>query len=99
MRIIGSVYTFAVGIFTLIPDFFNTPGQLLSYQIADDLVFPIRDFIEVIFFSYLFHYQSKRKGLMRKITEKFKASLIEKINKENEERNTLQSKNTFISDD
>ena len=55
MRIAGSLYTFIVGIISLTP-VFNTPAQLLSYQILDDLVFPIRDFIEVIFFSYLFHY-------------------------------------------
>ena len=62
MRILGSLYTFIVGVLVLIPDVFNTPAQMLSYVILDDLVFPFRDFIEVMMFSYLFYHQSNEQG-------------------------------------
>lgn len=60
MRLLGSIYTFIVGIVSLTSLFQNEQWQI-SYEILDDLVFPIRDFIEVLFFSYLFYTQSKRK--------------------------------------
>ena len=71
MRIAGAVYTFLVGILVLTP-LFNTPAQMLSYVILDDLVFPIRDFFEVLLFSYLFFYQSKKKMNLDKINECWK---------------------------
>lgn len=66
MRILGSVYTFIVGIVSQTP-LFNDPKWKLSYEILDDLVFPIRDFIEVLFFSYLFYFQSKRKCVIEEV--------------------------------
>ena len=57
MRIIGSLYTFIVGIVSMTP-LFNDDKWKLSYEILDEIVFPIRDFIEVLFFSYLFYFQS-----------------------------------------
>jgi len=54
MRLLGSIYTFIVGIVSLTSLFQNEQWQI-SYEILDDLVFPIRDFIEVLFFSYLFY--------------------------------------------
>jgi hypothetical protein len=71
MRIAGAVYTFLVGILVLTP-LFNTPAQTLSYVILDDLVFPIRDFFEVLLFSYLFFYQSKKKINLDQINERWK---------------------------
>ena len=62
MRILGSVYTFIVGVLVLIPSVFNSAAQMLSYVILDDLVFPMRDFIEVMMFSYMFYQQSNNRG-------------------------------------
>jgi hypothetical protein len=55
MRIAGSLYTFIVGILVLMPSVFNSPSQMMSYVILDDLVFPLRDFIETLMFSYMFY--------------------------------------------
>jgi hypothetical protein len=71
MRIAGSLYTFIVGILVLIPSVFNSPSQMLSYVILDDLVFPLRDFIETVMFSYLFYYQSNKRKNLAKINEKW----------------------------
>jgi hypothetical protein len=70
MRIVGSVYTFIVGIVSLTPFFYNEQWAL-SYQILDDLVFPIRDFVEVMFFSYLFHFQSKKESRLEQVNRKW----------------------------
>lgn len=74
MRILGSLYTFIVGILVLMPSVFNSPEQMLSYVILDDLVFPFRDFIETLMFSYLFYYQSQRRRNLAMINEKWKKS-------------------------
>lgn len=71
MRVAGSLYTFIVGILVLIPSVFNSPAQMLSYVILDDLVFPLRDFIETIMFSYMFYYQSNKRKNLAKINEKW----------------------------
>ena len=62
MRILGSVYTFIVGVLVLIPSVFNSAPQMLSYVILDDLVFPLRDFLEVMMLSYMFYQQSNNRG-------------------------------------
>lgn len=72
MRVAGSLYTFIVGILVLMPSVFNSPEQMLSYVILDDLVFPLRDFIETLMFSYLFYYQSNRRKNLAMINEKWK---------------------------
>jgi hypothetical protein len=51
---------------------------MLSYVILDDLVFPLRDFIEVLMFSYLFYVQSNKRKDLDQINEKWK-----KINRVN----------------
>ena len=73
MRIAGSLYTFIIGIITLTP-LYDTDAQKLSYEILDDLVFPIRDFVEVLFFSYLFFYQSKKRIDLAKVNQVWRES-------------------------
>lgn len=70
MRIAGSIYTFIVGIVSLTPLFQDDQWEL-SYQILDDLVFPIRDFVEILFFSYLFYFESKKKVDLEKVNRKW----------------------------
>ena len=72
MRILGSVYTFIVGVLVLIPQIFNTTQQMLSYVILDDLVFPIRDFIEILMFSYMFYQQSNKRKNLDAINDKWR---------------------------
>jgi hypothetical protein len=72
MRILGSIYTFIVGILVLIPEVFNTPSQMLSYVILDDLVFPLRDFVEILMFSYMFFQQSNKRKNLDIINEKWR---------------------------
>ena len=74
MRILGSIYTFIVGILVLIPEVFNTPSQMLSYVILDDLVFPLRDFVEILMFSYMFFQQSNKRKNLDIINEKWRKS-------------------------
>ena len=68
MRIIGSLYTFIVGIVSMTP-LFNDDKWKLSYEILDEIVFPIRDFIEVLFFSYLFYFQSYKRTHLKSVNE------------------------------
>ena len=70
MRIVGSIYTFIVGIVSLTPLFLNEQWAL-SYQILDDLVFPIRDFVEVMFFSYLFYFESRKESRLQQVNKKW----------------------------
>lgn len=70
MRIVGSLYTFIVGIITM-TDYYQDPKQQLAYAILDGLVFPIRDFIELMFFTYLFYFQSKRKSDLEAINQRW----------------------------
>lgn len=70
MRVLGSIYTFIVGIVSLTSIFQNKQWEI-SYEILDDLVFPLRDFMEVLFFSYLFYTQSGRKLDLEKINERW----------------------------
>lgn len=71
MRAFGSLYTFIVGISTL-TDIFDDREWLVSYEIFDDIVFPIRDFFEALFFSYLFYYQSSRKKVISKTYDHYR---------------------------
>lgn len=70
MRITGAIYTFAVGVISLTP-LFQNPEQKLSYEILDDLIFPIRDFIEILFFAYLFYFQSKKKRDLAQVNQRW----------------------------
>ena len=36
-----------------------------------DVVFPLRDFLEILMFSYLFFYQSKKHKNLQKINERY----------------------------
>ena len=36
-----------------------------------DVVFPLRDFLEILMFSYLFFYQSKKQKSLQKINERY----------------------------
>jgi hypothetical protein len=57
MRAFGSLYTFIVGVASLTP-LFKDPVWLISYEILDDIVFTVRDFLEALYFAYLFYHQS-----------------------------------------
>lgn len=48
MRAFGSLYTFFIGVTTVTDDLDH---WLVSYEIFDDIVFPLRDFIEALFFA------------------------------------------------
>lgn len=60
MRAIGSLYTFLVGVVSL-TDYYNSKGSVTIRLIMGEEVFPVRDCLELLFFSYLFIYSSKRK--------------------------------------
>ena len=55
MRILGTVFTFSNAVISLVDLY-----QDLHYKeyriIMGDLVFPIRDLVEILFFSYLFYH-------------------------------------------
>jgi hypothetical protein len=92
MRIAGSLYTFIVGILVLIPSIFNNPSQMLSYVILDDLVFPLRDFIETLMFSYLFYYQSNKRKNLAAINEKWQRNAKGSISSSFNNRESLIGK-------
>jgi hypothetical protein len=71
MRALGSVYTFIVGIATL-TNIFQNDIWLFSYELLDDVIFKIRDFVEIAFFMYLFDIQSSRKQVVTKTYDHYR---------------------------
>ena len=55
---------------------YDNQKQKLSYLVLDDIVFPVRDFIEALFFSYLFFFQIRKKRNLEIINEEWKKSTI-----------------------
>jgi len=56
MRILGTLFNTQNGIFSIFDSIYNTP-EYISYRIImGDIVFPMRDFLESMMFSYLFYY-------------------------------------------
>lgn len=53
MRILGSLFNFQLGFATLF-DFYFDPTYLNFRVVMINIVFPLREFTEVLFFSYLF---------------------------------------------
>jgi hypothetical protein len=92
MRVLGSVYTFIVGIVSL-TDLFQNDKWQLSYEILDDIVFPIRDFVEVLFFSYLFYFQSKKKQQLEKVNERWTETSIKRASPKTQERRLILQQN------
>ena len=92
MRVLGSVYTFIVGIVSL-TDLFQNDKWQISYEILDDIVFPIRDFVEVLFFSYLFYFQSKKKQQLEKVNERWTETSIKRASPKTQERRLILQQN------
>jgi hypothetical protein len=72
MRLCGSIYTFIVGILVLLPSVFDNDAQRLSYAVLDNIVFPLRDWVEVMMLSYMFYVQSGRKIQIEKVNQKWR---------------------------
>ena len=75
MRILGSLFTLTNALFSIL-SFYN--GQIyINYRLVmGDIVFPIRDFVEIMMFSYLFYFQSqKRKTSLAKVNETYMKEL------------------------
>ena len=53
MRVLGTIFNTLVGISTLF-DFYLNPSYIDFRILTANIVFPIRDFIEILFFCYLF---------------------------------------------
>ena len=53
MRVLGTIFNTLVGVSTLF-DFYHNPSYIDFRILAANIVFPIRDFIEILFFCYLF---------------------------------------------
>jgi hypothetical protein len=53
MRILGTLFNTFVGVSTMF-DFYHDPGYINFRVLMANIVFPLRDFIEVLFFCYLF---------------------------------------------
>ena len=71
LRIIGALYTFAICIISL-TDAYKSAFVTEMQFIAGEEIFTIRDFVEVLLFSYLIYFQSKRKHLTLKNYDKYK---------------------------
>jgi hypothetical protein len=52
---------------------------MLSYVILDDLIFPFRDFIETMMFSYLFYYQSNSRKNLAAINRSWTKSMYQNM--------------------
>ena len=61
MRILGTLFGSLIGISSFFK-YYKDPDFTNFRIIMGDIVFPIRDFIEVLFFSYLFFIQSKKQS-------------------------------------
>lgn len=55
MQILGTLFTISNAIVTLTPAY-TTDGYTTYRLIMGDIIFPLRDFIDVLFFSYLFYF-------------------------------------------
>jgi hypothetical protein len=60
MRVFGSLFNVTNSIMSL-TDAYESHGYILFRLISANIIFTLRDFIEALFFSYLFYYQSKVK--------------------------------------
>lgn len=67
MRIVDSIYDFAVGIVSIT----LTRKVLDNVFMVGEIVVHLENFVEVIMFSYLFYFQSQRKYLSNVQTDKY----------------------------
>jgi hypothetical protein len=58
-RVLGALFTFSNAVISVL-EFYNTPGYRTYRILMADVIFPIRDMVEALFFAYLFYFQSKR---------------------------------------
>lgn len=61
MQILGTAFNFSNAVISLIDKIYKSQGYIDYRLIMGDIVFPLRDFIDVMFFSYLFYFQSKKR--------------------------------------
>ena len=56
MQILGTAFNFSNAVISLIDKIYKSQGYIDDRLIMGDIVFPLRDFIDVMFFSYLFYF-------------------------------------------
>ena len=71
MRILGTLFNTQNGITSIFDSVYLKPEYQKYKIIMSDIIFPMRDFLEVIMFSYLFYYQSKKRKNIDKINERY----------------------------
>lgn len=89
MRVLGTLFNTQNGIVSLIDSVYNTNSYIEYRIIMGDIVFPLRDFLEVLMFSYLFFYQSKKKRNLQKVNERY-LKLMREENEENRIEKNVQ---------
>lgn len=60
LRVYGTLFTATNAVITM-TDIYDTRDYTIFRLITVDIFFPVRDFLEALFFAYLFFYQSKVK--------------------------------------
>lgn len=58
LRVLGTIWTATNAVITM-TDIYDTHDYTFFRIITSDIFFPLRDFLESLFFAYLFFYQSK----------------------------------------
>ena len=61
LRISGTIFNTLIGVASFIPRLYRDPGFSTFRVIFANIVYPIRDAIELLFFCYLFYVQSTKK--------------------------------------
>ncbi|TNV77255.1 hypothetical protein FGO68_gene16163 [Halteria grandinella] len=69
-RIIGALFTFSNSLIS-ISELYNTYGYSVYRLLMADVIFPIRDMFEALFFAYLFYFQSKKRVNMSILNEEY----------------------------
>jgi hypothetical protein len=71
LQFVGTIFTFSNAVISLLDVYHNDSYTLYRVSMGD-IVFPIRDFLEVLAFCYLFYFQSgKSKSHLAKVNETY----------------------------
>jgi len=87
LRIFGSLFTVINAVITL-SDLYDVHSYVIFRLISGNIIFPLRDFVEALFFSYLFFYQSKVK-LCPKSLSKINSQYLENLSQQPAALNTI----------
>ena len=72
-RVLGTLFTFSNALISLDDKIYHSHSYSIYRLLMGDIIFPIRDCIEALYFSYLFYFQSTRRpsGNIQRLNEQY----------------------------